>query len=337
MIQAQHPQKGPWISELKDGQEFIGFYRIHNISLETFRDITRGRYLRLSLSDRSGAMEARIWEDAEKVAATLDGHIIAKVDGKAERFRDRLQIRIQRIRPADPGEYDLADMRPSTARDVALMMTRVEDALAGIKNPHLSRLAHHFFDQEGFRKAFQEAPAGVRIHHAYLGGLLEHTYEILELAPSLLALYPEIDRDLLMTGILLHDIGKLEEYQWDLDIGFTDQGRLLGHVILGTQRLSRAMTLQSDFPQDLAFELQHMILAHHGRYEYGSPRRPKTMEAIALHHLEYLDAQVNRFKSLIEEARKQGRNWTSYDNMLDRSLYVGHEVEISIEELGFAD
>ncbi len=337
MKQAKHPEKGPWIAELEDGQELIGFYVMRNLWLEAFRDMTRGHYLRLSLADKSGTIEAKIWEDAERVAAIMEGQTIVKVDGKTEKFKDRLQIRIQRIRPANPAEYDLADMRPSTSRDVAMMMTCIDAVLKSIGNPYLAELAHHFFDQEGFRKTFQEAPAGVRIHHAYLGGLLEHTYEILQLAPALLDLYPEIDRDLLMTGILLHDIGKLQEYEWECDFGFTDQGRLLGHVILGTQQLSQAIASQPDFPQDLAFRLQHMILAHHGRYEFGSPRRPKTMEAIALHHLEYLDAQVNRFKSLIEDAKKQGRNWTLYDNMLERSLYVRHEADISIEEMGFAD
>lgn len=337
MDQPKHPDKGPWIAELEEGQNFIGFYLIRNASLETFRDIGRGRYLRLSLVDRSGMIEARIWEDAQEAATILNGRSIAKVDGRAERFRERLQVRIQRIRLARPEEYDQADMQPSTERDIPAMMAAIDEACMSIVNPHLAQLVAYFFTQESFQRAFQQAPAGVRVHHAYLGGLLEHTYEILQLAPPLLELYPQIDRDLLISGILLHDIGKVEEYQWEADFGFTDQGRLLGHVIIGAQRISQAIASLTNFPQPLAYQLQHMILAHHGRYEYGSPRRPKTIEAIALHHLEYLDAQVNRFKTLTEEARKRGRNWTSYDSMLGRSLYVAHDGDISIEELGFAD
>ena len=337
MDQPKHHQKGPWIADLEEGQDFIGYYLMRNLSLESFRDISRGQYLRLQLMDRSGAIEARVWEQADQIADQLEGNTIVKVDGKVESYKDQLQVRVQRIRPAQIGEYDLADLQPATQRSRSMMMNAIDEAIKKIQNPYLASLVYFFFDQENFRQAFQEAPAGVRIHHAYLGGLLEHTYEILHLAPALLELYPAIEHDLFLAGILLHDIGKLEEYQWDLEFGFTDQGRLLGHVILGSQRIAQVIASLPDFPADLAFRLQHMILAHHGRYEFGSPRRPKTLEAVALHHLEYLDAQVNRFDSLIKEAKKQGRNWTTYDHLLGRSLYVHHENMISIEESGYAD
>jgi 3'-5' exoribonuclease len=140
-----------------------------------------------------------------------------------------------------------------------------------------------------------------------------------------MGLYPEIHRDLLITGILLHDIGKLEEYSWDLDITFTDKGRLAGHITLAVEKVAEAISTIPDFPEDLALHIRHLILAHHGRYEYGSPRRPKTLEAIALHHLENLDAQVNRFNYLITEARNSGRAWTKYDRELGRSLYAHKE------------
>jgi 3'-5' exoribonuclease len=135
----------------------------------------------------------------------------------------------------------------------------------------------------------------------------------------------------------LHDIGKLEEFNWDVDIEYTDRGRLVGHVVISSERVAKAIERIPDFPDDLSMQLQHLILSHHGRYEFGSPRRPKSLEAIALHHLENLDAQVNRFATLIDHARKMGRDWTTYDTMLGRSLYAASEEDLSIEESGWTD
>ena len=140
-----------------------------------------------------------------------------------------------------------------------------------------------------------------------------------------------------MAGILLHDIGKLDEFNWEMDIEYTDRGRLVGHVVLSSELVAKAIMRIEEFPEEQAMQLQHLILAHHGRYEFGSPRRPKSLEAIALHHLENLDAQVNRFATLIEQARKVGRDWTNYDTMLGRSLYAGDEDNLSIEESGWTE
>lgn len=337
MAERQHPEKGPWISELQEGQIFVGFYLVRNPNLETFKDPSRGQYLRLSLADRSGVMEARIWENAEQFASIIEGHHIIKVDGRVDKFRDQLQAQISRLRPAQEGEYDLSDLRPTTQRNLDEMIAVVDEAVVSISDPHLQAIVRHFFGQDEFRAAFLEAPAATRVHHALIGGLLEHTYEVLQLAKELVELYPQINRDILLAGILLHDIGKLSEFKWEIDIEYTDRGKLIGHVVIGSQMVAEAMRNIPDFPEPLALQLQHMILAHHGRYEFGSPRRPKTLEAIALHHLENLDAQVNRFTSLIEEARKSDRDWTTYDHMLGRSLYAGHDEGLSIEELGWTD
>jgi 3'-5' exoribonuclease len=337
MPDTQQPEKGPWIADLEAGQRFIGYYLARNARLEPFRDPTRGKYLRLHLADQSGVIEGRAWENAEDLASLIEGHPVLKVEGEVERFRDQLQIRILRLRPADEGEYVLRDLRPATKRDVDQMMHAIDDVIASIDDPHIQSLVYHFFEDVDFRTAFQTAPAATRVHHACIGGLLEHTFEVLQLAQCLLELYPQINRDLLIAGILLHDIGKLEEFTWEFDIEYTDRGRLLGHVILGSEWVAQAITSQPDFPQSLEIQLQHLILSHHGRYEFGSPRRPKTLEAIALHHLENLDAQVNRFASLIDQARKLGRDWTTYDSMLGRSLYTNQDDGLPIEEQGFID
>jgi 3'-5' exoribonuclease len=332
-----HSDKGPWIVDLEEGQRFFGFFLARNPQLETFRDASRGHYLRLQLADRTGIMEARIWENADKLIPVLESSRVVKVDGAIEKYRDQLQIRVIQLRAAKDGEFDLSDLRPTTLRDMDEMNAIVDATVAAIQDPYLQRLVQYFYADPEFRREFQEAPAGIRIHHAFIGGLLEHTFEIIQLAHTLLDLYPQINRDMLMAGILLHDIGKLVEFDWDEDIEYTDRGRLIGHVVISSEQVSKAIDTMEGFPEEMANQLQHLILAHHGRYEFGSPRRPKSLEAIALHHLENLDAQVNRFANLISQARKAGRDWTTYDSMLGRSLYAGSEDDISIEEAGWAD
>jgi 3'-5' exoribonuclease len=337
MSEPQNPEKGPWLSEIEEGQTFVGFYLLRNPSLVPFKDPSRGQYLRLLLADRSGVIEARVWENAEETFSSLEGHHIIKVEAQAERFRDQLQARIIRLRPAEEGEVDLSDLRPVTQRNIDEMNAVLDQAIASIENHYLKTVVEHFYQDDDFRATIQEAPAATRVHHAFIGGLLEHTYEVLLLAESLIQLYPQINRDMLIAGILLHDIGKCSEFTWEMDIEYTDRGKLIGHVVIGSEMVASAIEKIPDFPDPLALQLQHLILAHHGRYEFGSPRRPKTLEAIALHHLENLDAQVNRFASLIEEARKLGRDWTTYDTMLGRSLYASHDEGLSIEEYGWTD
>ncbi len=211
------------------------------------------------------------------------------------------------------------------------MLETIQSFLDKIGNSHLSSLAKVFYEDKEFLQQFSQSPAARRIHHAYLHGLLEHTVELLKLANTVLEIYPQIDADLLITGILLHDIGKVREYSWELDIDYTDEGRLLGHIVIADEMISNAIRQLPDFPEDLALTLRHMLVSHHGRYEWGSPRRPKTIEAIALHHLENLSAQINRF-SLILENRLPGEDWTTYDRLLRRQLYSGGESDLSIEE-----
>ncbi len=329
-----HAQKGPWVADLSAGDTFTGYYLARDAQLRTFRDPSRGHYLRLNIMDRSGSIEARMWEDAEQMADPLRAAAIIKLEGEVESFQERLQVRVLRLRLAEPDEWDHTDMLPSTNRDVNAMMQAIDDVIANLDNENIKSLLEHFFNDASFRKAFLTAPAARRIHHAYLGGLLEHTFEVLQLSKPLIELYPGMDRDLLVAGILLHDVGKLREFSWETDIEYSDEGRLLGHVVPGAEMVAEAVRELDGFPEELSIRLQHLILSHHGRYEWGSPRRPKTLEAVALHHLDNLDGQVNRFHCLVAAAKREGRPWTMYDYMLGRSLYAGQDDELSVEEHG---
>jgi len=325
-----HPQKGPFLRDIALGETFVGFYAVHRKQLEAYRDPSRGRYLTLILGDRSGQRRARVWDDAEAIAETIQEGDVVKVQGVMEAYLDTPQIRVLRIRAAREGEFDWRDMLPASSRDPEAMLADVLAAAESIANPHLRALVAHFYADEAFLDALQWVPAGRKVHHAYLGGLLEHLVEMLAFAQPVLRLYPQLDADLLIAGILLHDIGKVRELAWGLTIEYTDAGRLLGHIVLGDEMVAAAIAALPEFPEELALRLRHMLLAHHNRYEWGSPRRPQTLEAIALTKIDDLSAQVNRFALLLQQ-RESGEAWTPYDRLLARRLYAG-ETDLSIEE-----
>ncbi|HHH81785.1 MAG TPA: HD domain-containing protein [Chloroflexi bacterium] len=232
--------------------------------------------------------------------------------------------------------YERLDALPKEERMALLMEILPPQELFartdGFRCRIRASLVRTFYSDPNWASRLMEAPSARRVHHAHFGGLLEHTYELLLLAQPLVDLYPEIDADLLLAGILLHDIGKLEELSWGYDTDYTDEGRLLGHIVLGERLISRAIDAIEEFPGGRALEILHLVIAHHGRCEWGSPRRPKSIEAVALHYLDNLDAQVNRFKLLTEEARTNGDTWTPYDRMLSRSLYAGNGAGLAVEE-----
>ncbi|MFQ5614905.1 MAG: 3'-5' exoribonuclease YhaM family protein [Anaerolineales bacterium] len=336
MTNTYHPQKGPYLRDLQPGDRFIGFYVVRNKQLEPFRDPSRGVFLTLILSDRSGQLLARVWDNAESTADKLEKKTIIKIDGEVETYLDRTQIRVLQIRPAKEDEYDLRDMLPTSERDPDEMTAELAPYIEQITNPHLRQLVDHFFTDKDFLTRFRQVPAARRIHHAYLGGLLEHVLEIAKICITVLEIYPQIDADLLLAGALLHDIGKLREYTWDFDIDYSDEGRLLGHIVMGDEMITDALASMPEFPPELALRLRHTLLSHHGRYEWGSPRRPKTLEAIALHHIENLDAQINRFHLLIKNAPPDDA-WTPYDRLLGRQLYAGDREDLLVEERGWIE
>jgi len=275
-----------------------------------------------------------VWEKALELAETFDEGDVIKVLGEVEEYLGRLQVIVRKLRPAKEDEYELEDFLPHTERDIEEMLTTVRETIASVENPYLRALLDKFFTDEEFVAAFSRAPAARRIHHAYLGGLLEHTVEVIALCQTVIALYPQIHRDLLLTGALLHDVGKTRELTFERDIDYSDEGRLLGHVVLSERMITERVAEIPDFPPELALRLRHLILSHHGRYEWGSPRRPKTLEACALHYIENLDAQVNRFARIIATRRDKTKPWTEYDTLLRRYLYAGRDEELAVEEAG---
>jgi 3'-5' exoribonuclease len=328
----RHPQKGDFVSELRPGERTISFFLVRHKQLEPFRDRSKGEFLTLLLGDRTGQILARVWEGAAELAETFAEGEVVKVAGDLEEYLGRTQLIVQKLRPAQPEEYDLADFLPATEKDTQALLAEADQFIARLHNPHLAGLVRHFYDDPETRAKLAQAPAARRVHHAYLGGLLEHLVEVLKLCEVVLALYPELNADLLYTGALLRDVGKIREYAWGYDIDYTDEGRLVGHIVLSAKMVSAAIAQQPDFPVELRLRVEHMLVSHHGRYEWGSPRRPQTLEAIALHHVEDLSAQLNRFRGLLAARRDPDQPWTDYDRLLGRQLYGGQPDELSIEE-----
>jgi len=331
-----HPEKGQFIQDLKPGQRFVGYYLLRSKTLEAFRDPSRGHYLTLILSDRSGQRLARVWEDAPAISETIAEGQVVKVEGELETFQERQQVRVLRIRPAREDEYDPRDFLPASSRDPAEMLAEIDAFRAQIGEPHLRALVDAFYEDKDFLTKFSTAPGSTRVHHAYLGGLLEHILQVLKVCHTVLDLYPQVNTDLLLSGALLYEIGKLREFEWKLDLAYTDEGRLLGHILLTDEMVNATIARIPGFPEELALRLRHMLAAHHGRYEWGSPRKPQTLEAIALYHIVDLDAQINRFQSLLEK-RPPETAWTPYDRLLGRQLFAGRSDEFEDNEEAFGE
>jgi 3'-5' exoribonuclease len=234
---------------------------------------------------------------------------------------------LSHISPVEAEKTDLADFLPHTEQDISKLLDRLRTIMK-LKNHHLKALVECFLMDDAFVRAFCRVPAGVKNHHAYVGGLLEHVVHMLEVADRILPLYPELDRDLLLLGVFLHDIGKTRELAYDRAFSYTDEGQLVGHITIGVELLNEKVQAVPDltgepFPKELLLRLKHMILSHHGTYEYGSPRLPMTPEAIALHHLDNLDAKVHSFARDIRDDRNQASAWTPYNQALNRRLFKG--------------
>jgi 3'-5' exoribonuclease len=319
--------KGPFVSDLRPGDRVTGFFLVRQKQLEPFRDRTKGEFLSLVLADRTGQVIARVWEGAPALAETFAQDDYVKVAGDVEEYLGRIQLIVQKLRPAQPDEIDLADYLPSTQRDIAAMLATVQAAVDSLRDPNLSALVRHFYADPQFIALLQQAPAARRLHHAYLGGWLEHLSQLLGVCDAVLAQYPELNADLLHAGVLLLSTGKLHEMTWTRDIDLTDEGRLLGQVVLGDEALTAALAQLPDFPPELALRVRHMLASHLGRYEWGAARPPMTLEAIALHHIDTLNTQIARFRDLLAARREPDQPWTSFNKLLGRQLYAGLDEE----------
>ena len=314
-----------FIRDIKPGERIED--EVFRIQAKDLRTTTNGSlYIHAVLADRSGQMVARQWQATEDLFAQMGENGFMRFKGRVENYKGNLQFIIDAMQPAEPGSYDVADFLPTTKNDVGQMWNRIVDILRGVKHPALSALVAEFLADEKLMADFRKAPAALSLHHAYLGGLLEHTLSVLEVAWRVIPHYPKLSLDLVLTGVFLHDIGKARELCFDTNLGYSDEGQLVGHItqaVIWIDRKAEAAgkRLGRPFPEELKHILQHIVLSHHGKYEFGSPKLPATPEAIAIHHLDNLDAKVTMFLAEIENDADPINHWTNYNKALETKVY----------------
>jgi 3'-5' exoribonuclease len=315
-----------FVQKLTDGEALDEVFLVTEKQLRANRN--GNLYLQVELRDRTGAISARLWNAGEHLFRSFDEGDFLQIKGKVQLFQGSLQVILSHLERVAPDKVALADFLPHTEHDVSKLLERLRGLLMKMTNPHLRALIECFLMDEAFVTDFCKVPAGIRNHHAYLGGLLEHVVQLLEVADRVLPLYPELDRDLLLAGIFLHDIGKVRELSYGRVFSYTDEGQLIGHLIIGVEMLNEKAAKVPDltgepFPAEQLLRLKHMILSHHGSYEFGSPKLPMTPEAIALHCLDNLDAKVHSFTRDIRDDRNQSSAWTPFSQGLQRRLFKG--------------
>jgi 3'-5' exoribonuclease len=315
-----------FVQQMADGDTIEEVFLITDKQLRANRN--GNLYLQLELRDRTGAMSARLWNAGEHLFRSFETGDFLLIKGKVQLFQGALQMILSHLERVEPEKVDLADFLPHTEHDISKLLERLRGFLLRLGNPHLRALVECFLMDDAFLQGFCRSPAGVRNHHAYLGGLLEHVVTLLDGADRLLPLYPEVDRDLLMAGIFLHDVGKVRELSYGRAFAYTDEGQLVGHLIIGVEMLNEKASKVPDltgepFPPELLLRLKHMIVSHHGTYEFGSPKLPMTPEAIALHYLDNLDAKVHSFTRDIREDRNSTSAWTPFNQSTQRRLFKG--------------
>ncbi len=285
-------------------------------------------YLQTDLSDRSGSISARMWNASEQDYRAFENGDYVRVEGSTQLFQGTIQLIATSICRAQPSEINADDFLNLDTQAIDQLVGRMTNHLRHLADPHLRTLGECFLVDEDFMGKFCRAPAGVKNHHAYLGGLLEHVVGLMDVSRRLDGLYPAVNTDLLVMGAFLHDMGKIDELAYEREFAYTDEGQLIGHLVMAVSILERKLVEAErlsgeSFPAELALRLKHMIVSHHGQYEFGSPKLPMTLEAVALHHLDNLDAKLHSFQQLMSDDPNVGSSWTNFHQNLGRKLYKG--------------
>ncbi len=314
-------KKNQFVEHLNDGDRVDDVFQIASSRLGETR--TGKPYLHISVIDRTGEIAGPVWEQAPERSVFCQAGSFVHIAGQVQLYRDKPQLRIDQLFPVDQADVDPADFMASSRCDTVVMGDEIQELIATIANPYLRKLLKVFFNADDLWKRFQAAPAAKAIHHAYVGGLLEHSLSTAKLADTMAVHYPGIDRSLLLCGALLHDIGKLEELETEVgSISYTDRGRLKGHLVIGSEMIGKAAATIDAFPDKLLDQLQHMILSHHGRLEFGSPTVPMTVEAYILATIDDLDAKMNLIEQLRRKQKDDGYSWSDYQRSLERYLFI---------------
>ncbi len=309
--------KTPFVTDLNSEQSITTFFLVHEKEIRSTRE---GKpYLRLELGDRSGTIEARMWDQFEVAAKDIGRDDFVKVNARVEIYRNKPQLSLQQLRLAKPEEVDLADFLLHTKEDVGKLYAKLQGYAGSIGNPWLKKLVTGIISDPAIAAKYKRAPAAKVMHHAYLGGLLEHVIGLCGLARQIAAHYPELDVDLLLTAAILHDVGKLDELCYERAIGYTVEGQLLGHIVMELETVSKAMDAIEGFPANLKTVVQHLLISHHGQYDFGSPKLPMIREALAFHYMDDLDSKLAAVRAALAVDTGEPE-WSAYSGALGRKF-----------------
>lgn len=317
-----------YLQKCEPGDTLDDVYVVSNKQLSA---TTTGKpFIKAFVSDRSAQITARMWNADRKIFNWMPDNGFLKLRGRVENYQGNLQVIIESVGPAVEGSYDVSDLLPHTTKDIPAMLAKVAELLGSVQNRHLSAVLQAYLDDDRLMCDFARAPAAMSFHHAYVGGLLEHTLNAMEVADAVIRFYPGLNRDLVLAGVFLHDIAKTWELRYETAFGYTDGGQLVGHIVKSAMWVEEKVrtaeaALGERVPRRLVDVLQHIILAHHGEYEFGSPRTPATPEAIAVHMIENMDAKLMMAlcatRGDAAASGNDGGSWTEYVKAFNGKLY----------------
>ena len=307
-----------YISDLRPNEVITSEFLVHTKELRHKK--TGEIYLSLSLADRTGEVEAKMWDHVDQVHETFERDDFVKVRGAVQLYQNRPQLTVHKLRRLEEQEVDLADFFPRSARDPEEMWLELQEIVAGIEKPPLRALLEKVLSTPDIAERLKLAPAAKTLHHAYLGGLLEHILSLCRLTKLVAQNYPTIDQDLVLTGVVLHDLGKIYELSYSRSFSYTTAGQLLGHMILELEILHRVLAEMPDFPRPWQTLLEHLIISHHGHYEFGSPKLPMFPEALLLHYMDDLDSKLQGMQTILKRNETLAGEWTGYLASLGRPL-----------------
>jgi len=313
--------KSFYVSSLQDGQAVTSLFLVREKEIRT-SPRTGSSWLQLELSDRTGTISAKMWENFTAIVSTFDRDDVVQIRGRVKLYNGQKELALEAVIPSAEHDYELADFLPHTKYDVEELYSKLRAAVAQMTNPYLQQLLESFIANPAIAPKLKRAPAAMTMHHAFIGGLLEHIVSLIGLARAISEHYRELDADLLLTGVVLHDIGKIEELRYARGIEYSTEGRLLGHIMIGAGMVHERIKAISGFPAPLAVLVEHLILSHHGTHEFGSPTLPQVREAVALNFIDDFDSKMAAMGATIDSISGDDE-WTGRNPSLRRALLHG--------------
>ena len=312
--------KSQYVSSLKPGETVDDVFVLSEKSLSHKKD--GKNYLNLTFMDRTGTLKGVLWENVEDTVDRVSAGDYVQVKGSVSEYRGTLQLVVRTVIRSAAENVEPADFLPVTTRNIDAMFEKLLQITDTLKTPCFHDLFKLFWADTEMVRLFKAAPAAKKMHHAYIGGLLEHTLSMEILVDRFAGHYTGVDRDLLLTGAILHDIGKIREFEFSSYIDYTSEGRLLSHIVIGLQIIDEKMKLIKDFPEEQAVLLKHLVVSHHGVKEFGSPELPKTVEAVLLNHIDEIDSKVKGIREFMA-SEDPNASWTSFHKLMNRHFYMG--------------